>query len=140
MRRYVRPPHRRGVTLLELIVALFVLTTAMTAIVQLLAVSARQRRLLEERRVALAEIANQAERIALLPWNELKANDSPAWDLSLESRKALPRATTAMEIVAEEVPVESRRIRLLVRSVDASGQPIELADLTIWKFATGGAP
>jgi hypothetical protein len=128
------------VTLLELIVALFVLTTAMTAIVQLLAVAAKQRRMLEERRVALAEVANQAERIALLPWNKLQPSAPPAWELSEASRKALPRATTAMEIVAEAEPVESRRIRLLVKSVDAAGQPVELADLTVWKFAPGGEP
>jgi Tfp pilus assembly protein PilV len=132
--------RRRGLTLFELVVALFVLTTAMMAIVQLLAVAAGQRRTIAERRTARAEVANQAERIALRPWSELNAEKSSTWDLSPESQKALPQATTVMEIHAEPEPVNSRRIRLIVRSPNAAGQPIDLADLTVWKFAPGGQP
>jgi hypothetical protein len=36
--------------------------------------------------------------------------------------------------------VRSRRIRLLVRSPNAAGQEIDLAELSVWKFAPGGEP
>lgn len=127
-------------TLFELVVALFVLTTAMVAIVQLLAVAASQRRTIDQRRVAMTEVANQAERIALLPWSKLSPDESSTWDLSAEFRKTLPQATTTMEIREEAEPVKSRRIRLIVRSPNTVGQPIDLADLTVWKFAPGDEP
>ncbi len=132
--------HRRGLTVFELVVALFVLTAAMMAIVQLLGVAASQRRTIEQRRAALAEVANQAERIALLRWKDVVAEKLTSWELSDESKKALPRGTTTIEIQEETEPVLARRIRLMVRSPNSTGQELDLADLTVWKFAPGGVP
>src|SRR4051812_4452238 len=80
---------RSGLSVFELTVALFVLTTAMMAIVQLLGVAASQRRTIEQRRAAQAEVANQAERIALLPWDEVSSDKLKSWELSDESRTSL---------------------------------------------------
>ena len=133
--------RRRGVTLFELMVALVVMTTAMMAIVQLLAMVASQRRMIEQRRAALTEVANQAERIALLPWNTVQSKvEAAAWEFSAESRTALPQGTATMEIQEETEPAKARRGRRRVRSPNSVGQMIELADLTVWKFAPGGEP
>lgn len=132
--------RRRGLSLFELTVALFVLTTAMTAIVQLLGVAATQRRTIEQRRAALAEVANQAERIALLPWDEVAPDKLLSWDLADDSRKVLPRGVATVEVQEESEPLSARRIRLLVRSPNPAGQMIDLADLTVWKFAPRGEP
>ena len=70
----------------------------------------------------------------------MQAAEPTTWDFSAESRKTLPQATTAMEVHEETEPVKSRRIRLMVRSPNTVGQPIDLADLTVWKFAPGGEP
>ena len=132
--------RRRGVTLFELMVVLVVMTTAMMAIVQLLAMVATQRRMIDQRRAALTEVANQAERIALMPWNAVQSKESEGWEFSAESRTTLPQGTATMEVREETEPANARRIRLLVRSPNSVGQMIELADLTVWKFATGGEP
>lgn len=121
-------------------VALVVMTTAMIAIVQLLAMVASQRRSLEQRRAALTEVANQAERLALMPWNAVQSQEAVAWQFSNESRTALPQGTATMEVHEETEPAQALRIRLLVRSPNSVGQMIELADLTVWKFAPGGEP
>jgi Tfp pilus assembly protein PilV len=123
-----------------LVIALFVLTTAMTAIVQLLGVAASQRRTIEQRRAALAEVANQAERIALLAWDEASPSDLTSWDFADECKQVLPQGTATIEVAEESEPVRGRRIRLNVRSPNSAGQVIDLADLTIWKFAPGGEP
>jgi len=128
------PFARRGLTLFELIVALFVMTTAMMILVQLLAVVAGQRRQLDQRRAAATEVANQAERLALLPWNDFVSTETSTWDLSEQFRQALPQATAKIEVQEEAEPVAARRIRLMVMSPNAAGQLIELADLTVWKF------
>jgi hypothetical protein len=131
---------RGGLSLFELTVALFVMTTAMTVIVQLLGVAAKQRRTIEQRRTALAEVANQAERIALLPWDELSAANLASWELSDESKKLLPRGSATIEVREETEPVVARRVRLMVKSPTSVQQEQELADLTIWRFPPGGGP
>jgi len=132
--------RRRGLSLFELIVALFVLTTAMTAIVQLLGVAASQRRTIEQRRSALSEVTNRAERIALLPWEAVSASNLDPWEFSDEFKRVLPHGTATMEIQEEAEPISARRIRLIVRSPNSAGQVVELADLTVWKFAQRGEP
>ena len=132
--------RRRALTVFELIVALFVLTTAMVTVVQLLGVAASQRRTIEQRRAALAEVSNQAERIALLAWDEVSSDKLNTWELSDISRNSLPQATATIEIQDENEPARGRRIRLIVHSPNSTGQRIDLADLTVWKFAAGGMP
>ena len=79
-------------TLFELTVALFILTTAMMAIVQLMAATASQRRSVDQRRVALQEVANQAERIALFSWDQITSEKLTTWEPSADLQKALPQA------------------------------------------------
>src|SRR5688572_27806204 len=103
---------RRGMTVLELTVALFILTTAMVAIVQVVATTATQRRAIEQRRIALQEIANQAERVALLPWDDTAAEKLTTWQPSSDLSAVLPRATCSVQVANETGPPSSRRIRL----------------------------
>jgi hypothetical protein len=131
---------RRGLSLFELTVALFVMTAAMTAIVQLLAVAASQRRTIEQRRVALAEISNRAERIAFQSWDELLPGEAAPWDLSPASKISLPHATATSEIREQNETVLARQIRLIVRSPNSAGQVVELAELTVWKYGPGDEP
>jgi hypothetical protein len=123
-----------------LTVALFVLTTAMTVIVQLLGVAASQRRTIEQRRVALAEVANQAEKIARLSWNEVSPDQLRSWDFAEESKTALPHAITTVEVEEENEPARARRIRLFVHSPNSAGEQVELAALTVWKYVPRGEP
>jgi len=126
---------RRGMTLFELTVALFIMTTVMLAIVQLMAATAGQRRIVDQRRVALQEVANQAEHVALLPWDEVSANKLTTWEPSADLKKVLPQARCDVE-VSEETPGPSgRRVRLSVTWTDSAGQEVEPASVTIWRFA-----
>jgi hypothetical protein len=62
------------------------------------------------------------------------------WKLADSSRVVLAHATPTIAIREEMEPVRGRRIRLLVRLPNAAGQEVDLADLTVWKFASGGEP
>ena len=121
-------------TVLELTVALFILTTAMVAIVQLVATTATQRRAIEQRRIALQEIANQAERIALLPWDDTAPEKLTNWQPSADLTAVLPRAACSVLVASEPGSPSSRRIRLQLTWPNAAGQPLE-SSLTIWKLA-----
>src|SRR5436190_20650787 len=136
---HFRRPHL-GVTLFELMVALFILTTAMAATVQLTAVTAGQRRTIEQRRIALQEVANQAERIALLPWEETARDKLTTWRPSADLTSALPQAACTAEVSDEPGMPRARRIRLLVAWPNAAGQLVDPVAVTIWKFAEEGQP
>src|SRR4029450_5782991 len=95
---------RRAMTLFEMVTALFILTTAMAAIMQLVAVTSNQRRALDQRRLAMLEVSNQADRIALLAWNETSANNLTTWQPSEELLAALPQARFTVSVNDETGP------------------------------------
>jgi prepilin-type N-terminal cleavage/methylation domain-containing protein len=136
----MRTTIRRGMTILELLVALFVLTTAMAALVQLLAVTAGQRRLLEQRRVALQEVANQAERVALLNWNETAGDKLISWSPSADLQAVLPLAKCTAAVSDEAGSLAGRRIQLSVAWTNAAGQAVDPITLTVWRFAPEAQP
>jgi type II secretory pathway pseudopilin PulG len=125
---------RRAMTLFELTIALFIMTTVMAAIVQLVAVTAGQRRTLNQRRLALLEVANQAERIALSDWDDTSAGKLATWRPSDELTAALPQARCTVAVSDEAGPPAARRIRLTVTWTNSVGQELDPASLTIWKF------
>src|SRR5437764_12237062 len=125
---------RRGMTIAELMVALFIMTTAMVAIVQLLAAAGGQRRTIEQRRIALQEVANEAERVAILSWDEAAPEKLTTWQPSAELTAALPQATCTAEVSEEAGPPVARRVRLSVTWPNASGQMREPIEVSLWKF------
>ena len=125
---------RRGMTISELMVALFIMTTAMVAIVQLLAAAAGQRRTIEQRRVALAEVANEAERAALISWDDSAPDKLTTWQPSAELKATLPQATCTAEVTEEAGTPAARRIRLSVAWPNAVGQMGDPVAVSLWKF------
>mgnify|MGYP003406973352 CR=1 FL=1 len=132
--RQFRSRHQAGATLLECTVALFVLSLAMLALAQLVTAASGQRRLTMARSVALQELANQAERVAALPWDDTAAEKLTTWQPSAELAAAIPtaacRATVADEVAAG---VTARRIRLEIAWADAAGREQQPATLTVWR-------
>src|SRR5689334_20407374 len=111
---------RRGLTIAELLVALFIMTTAMVAMVQLLAAVGGQRRTIEQRRAALAEVANEAERVAVQAWDEISPEKFKTWQPSAELTAALPQAICTADVSEENGPPLARRVRLSVNWPNAS--------------------
>ena len=125
---------RRGMTLTECVVALGVLSIAMVAVVQLLGTMASQRRAAEQRRVALQELANQAESLAAAPWEELDPATLTRWQASPELAAALPTASCRIEIKEIDEELLTRQVRLQVDWKNSSGQTVKPVELTIWRY------
>jgi hypothetical protein len=125
----------RGATLIEVTVALVVLAAAMLALAQMVALAARQRRLTEARRLAMDEVANQAERVAALPWDKVQPAEFTSWEPSAALTGAIPAVKCLAEVTDEPGPPAARRVRLEVQWTDAAGQPTSPVGLTLWKFA-----
>jgi prepilin-type N-terminal cleavage/methylation domain-containing protein len=131
---------RRGMTLIEMAAALVILSAAMVALVQFVGLAARQRRASYQRQAALMEVANQAERLALLGWDEVAPDKLTKWEPSDVLAAAVPQSERRIIVTEQsELPV-SRRIRLRVSWTGAAGQQVEPVELTIWKFRMEAQP
>ena len=132
--------HRRGMTIMELLVSLLILGAAMAALVQFVLLVGRQQQSLHQRRLALQEVGNQAERLALASWDETAPDKLKTWQPSPDLVDVLPRATCQATVSEEEGAPASRRIRLEVTWTNAAGQPVEPVTLTLWKFSPEAQP
>jgi Tfp pilus assembly protein PilV len=126
---------RRATSVVEMTLALLVLTVVVTSLAQLLTTAAAHRRVSEQRRLAAQEAANQAERIALLTWDEATTERLSALKPSDALLAAIPAATVKVALTDEAGPPASKRVRIEVRWTNAGGQAVEPVGLTVWKHA-----
>ena len=132
--------RRRGLTVLEVTLALLVLTVAITGLAQLLATAAAHRRTSDQRRLALQEVANQAERIALWPYDELTAEKLEGLAPSDDLLAATPAAVLTATVTDEAGPPASKRVRLEVHWTNSAGAHVEPVGLTVWKHRREDQP
>jgi len=133
------PEIRRGISVLEMTLALLVLTVAVTSLAQLLTTAAAHRRTSEQRRLAVQEVANLAERIALWSWDELTAPMLGELAPSQPLLAALPSARLQTTLAEEAGPGPSKRVRLEVHWTTSAGQTVEPVGLTVWKHSAAKA-
>jgi prepilin-type N-terminal cleavage/methylation domain-containing protein len=131
---------RRGMTLIELTISLVILGAAMAALVQLVALAARQRRSMAIERACVQEVANQAERIALLPWDDTAAGKLTAWQPSEDLAAILPAAQCTIAVSDEPGAPQARRIRLEIAWTGPAGVPAGPVSLTVWRHAEEAKP
>jgi hypothetical protein len=125
------PP--RGISVLEVSMALLILCFAVGGLLQILTIAASQRRTTEVRRLALAEIANQAEQIALIPWGELTEGRLQSLQPSEQLLGAASNARLTVTQIAEAGPPVAKRIHLEVQWTSPAGDPVQPVLLTVWR-------
>jgi hypothetical protein len=123
-----------------MLVSFVLLSVAMAALLELVAVAGHQRQKLTERRVALQEVANQAERIALLPWADTASDKLTAWQPSEDLKAVLPAAQCRIVVSEDAGGPAAREIQLHVRWANTAGQAVEPVSLTVWRYAPEAAP
>lgn len=127
-------------TLLEVMIALTVLLTAIMAVVQFVGVATKQRRASWQRQAAQLEVANQAERLALLDWDQTAPDTLTTWPPSEVLQAAIPDATCEIAVTEDRKPPVSRRILLRLGWKNAAGQSVDPVELSLWKFRPEAAP
>jgi prepilin-type N-terminal cleavage/methylation domain-containing protein len=125
--------RRRGMTLVELMVAAALLGAIMVVCLQLLAATAQQRRHADQRRLALLEVENAMERLAARPWNELTPQTAAA-QLSPSIRGRLPGAELKAEVTASAAEPLAKRIAVTLRWRDGSGQFTKPVTIVTWRW------
>jgi prepilin-type N-terminal cleavage/methylation domain-containing protein len=143
--------HRRGFSIVETMAAIALLSVAVIATAQVLAVCARQRFTSEQWLAAELEAANVHERIAALPYEHISTSTLQSWRLSPNSQSILQQGKLQIEVADSKTDEpKSKRIRVEVAWPQFAGdntaastvdEPPLCVELTVWKFpATEVAP
>jgi hypothetical protein len=95
----------------------------------------RQRRIADQRQIALQEVANEAERLAIIPWDELAPDKLMNWKPSTALTAVLPAAECRVRAQDEAGPPIARRIELRIAWTNAVGEEVTPVELTFWRYA-----
>ena len=128
---------RRGMTLLELAVACTLLGTLLVVCLQLLSATAAQRRAADQRQLALIEVGNVLERVALRPWSDLTAKNLAGEKPSAWLGNRLPGAELKIEAVASSTEPKAKRITVSLRWQDVAGRFLPPVAVTTWRWGEG---
>jgi len=126
--------HRRGFTIAEVSLAMVVLSVAFVMLSQFIAAATQQRRVAEQRRLALQEAANQLERAAALPWSEVSLETLADEKLSALLLQASPQAKVLWFVQEKAGPPVAKRVRVEVAWPNAAGQFVEPIGLTTYFY------
>ena len=128
--------RRRGITLIELGVAVVVLIAVMTVTVHVLAGSIAERREAERREWAIQEASNVMERVTALPWDEIQPGSSASLRLSRRAREALREGSLSIH-VAVDPSGEAKRVNIEVQWANRAGGPHKPVRLSAWVYRQG---
>lgn len=131
--------YRKGSMLLEVSLAVALLTVGLVAVAQLLAVAARQRHETRWRAVATREVANVIEQVMALPWDQTTAAQSSEVALHPAAKALLPDAALEVEVTDVTDPRPAKRIQISLTYRSTADLPVAPIKLVAWKFAPGGA-
>jgi hypothetical protein len=132
--------NRRGSLILEVVVALTILATAMTGAAQLLLLCAQGKQDADHLLAAQLEAANVLERVAAMRYDDVTEQAAQDFKLSSGSEAALPSAqlkTQVIESPSAELPY--KRIVAEVSWLGAGDDRISVR-LTGWKYAPAEGP
>lgn len=131
---------RRGFSLTETMLALAVAGAATVLMAQLLITVANQRRVQQQRQVALSEIANRLEQAATLSWDELTQERLEQTPLPPIVQGVLPEAKLTAAVTEDSGEPRSRRILIELSWTNRAGERLPPVGLSAWRFSPEGQP
>jgi Tfp pilus assembly protein PilV len=139
---------RRGFSVVEAMAAIALLSVAVIATAQVLAVCARQRMTSEQWLAAQLEAANVQERIAGMSYEKVSPSTMESLQLAPNTRTILPHANLHIDVAdSKNDEPKSKRIRIEVSwpqfasdsAADSTiDEPPLRVELTTWKFPAAG--
>jgi len=134
-----RRSDRRGFTLVEITIAVFLLAIAMALTAQVVGWLLSARRSSERRQWATREAAVVMERLSALPWGRLTADSVKDLPFSNQVGRELPRGELAVAV--DEPPgAGSKRLSIRIRWRNQAGEWDAPVRLTAWVHRNGGQP
>ncbi|MGI9456076.1 MAG: type IV pilus modification PilV family protein [Aeoliella sp.] len=130
----VRTNRHRGFTVVEVLVATFVLGIVATALMQATVSLERSRRAAGQFDYASRELDNLLERFVHLPWEEITEETVDGWQLPDELMERLPAVTLEAVVASDTVATEAKRIVMKLRWRSRTGELTRPVTLTTWVF------
>jgi Tfp pilus assembly protein PilE len=127
---------RRGIGILELLVAGILLGTLMTLCLEFFGAVAGQRRALQQRQAATQEVANVMERIAARPWESLTTERLKEVPFSEEAKAQLPEAQMEIDVATPADDPTAKRVTVSVQWQNAAGELVRPVRLVAWRYQT----
>lgn len=131
---------RRGLMVLEVMLASLLLAAALVVLVPLLSTIGRTRLSAEKRIIGLAAAENVLEQVASRPWNELTAEAAAAVSLDQAVAAELPAAVLAVSVADAPGELPAKRIVITLSWRDVQGQPAAPIRLTGWVYQWEAQP
>ena len=131
---------RRGIMLLEVIVAGVLLVAMMAICLQMLHATAGQHRATEMRHTAIREAANVMERLGAVPWDDLTVRGIAQMQLPKDAGRHLPGGKLEIEIAEAADHPEAKRITVRIRWQDRTGQLVRPVQLVAWRYPARSDP
>ncbi len=130
--------ERRGISLLELAAAGVLLAVILAVCAQFFRASAKQRRGLEARRIAMQEVANAMERLCAQPWEQVTPEGAGPIELSEDAEQTLPGGQVEIDVLQPDDEPGAKRITVELRWEPEVGQPPRRVRLVAWKYRPPG--
>lgn len=125
---------RRGFTLMEAALALFLLTALTTLCLQFFSAANDQRRQVFAELTATEEAANLLERVDALEWRDLTPPKAAEFQLSDPARQALPEARAEVLVGEPSGTPPARRVTVAVCWRPQPGEPEREVHLVAWRY------
>jgi hypothetical protein len=131
---------RRGVILVEVVVGCALAALLLALCVQMLSLTAFERRDVEQRSIALEQAANLIERVAAMPYDQITPEKLAELKLPPEVEPILPGGAAKWFVTDETGDLPAKRVR--VEIAWRGGRPQRPAKLTTWVYPqpSGAAP
>lgn len=130
--------YQAGFTVLEVTLAMTVLLAASVLLSQFLIAAKLQRRVGDQRRLALEELSNRMERVLAAKWEDVTVDIVEKQPLSPLAKETLPAAELKAIVSDEPGPPVGKKIRLEISWEQGEGR-ISPISLTAWRFREQGA-
>jgi hypothetical protein len=131
--------RRGGYTLLEVVMAVMVLLTAMSLVVKVLGWVAAERRATDRRLWASQQVANAMERVSAEPFDRVATGRVKEMTSGSGASRVLPDAEWDAEVADETAgPVPARRVTLRLRWKGRGGAWEPPVVLTSWVYPGRG--
>ena len=134
-RRSVLPRNRRGYGLIELAIAVFLLTVSMGVMVKAVTWVGIERRAADRRVMAIQEASNLLERLCAEPFEKITADRAKALGAESPALKELPGASWGFEVVESKANSPAgKRISAKLRWKDRSAGWDGPVSLSCWVY------
>lgn len=121
-------------SLLEITIAVAILTALMTVSVQMIRALGGQQRSVERRALAIRTVQALVEQIGNTPWEELTTESIERVEIPAIVASHLPNPKLTIELDEEQEPIAAKRVKVELQWNGPSGQPVGPAQLTTWVF------